>query len=133
LTSSIDEVEALSTKSEKFINLAAICIEQGIYDLACFNAQQATQLLLKAMTLKKLGYIPRTHSIRELMGALAKQLNAQGLSEYVNTRRLELTVLEDAYISSRYFVKEFTREDAEECIRVAREVTEIVQRAIGDP
>jgi len=28
-----------------------------------------------------------------------------------------LTVLEDAYISSRYFVKEFTKEDAEECIQ----------------
>ncbi|MGQ9469689.1 MAG: HEPN domain-containing protein [Nitrososphaerales archaeon] len=132
MASSIDEVEALLARSERFINLAFICIKQGIYDLACFNAQQATQLLLKALTLKKLGYILRTHSVRELIGTLAEQLNAQELSEYVKIHRLELTVLEDAYISSRYFVKEFTKEDAEECIRIAKEVIEIVQRTIRD-
>lgn len=67
------------------------------------------------------------------MGALAKQLSAGDLGEYVKTHRLELTALEDAYISSRYFVREFAKEDAEDCIRIAREVTELVQRTIGDP
>lgn len=129
----IDEVETLSSKSKKFTNLASICLERELYDLACFNAQQGIQLLLKAFTVKKLGYMPRTHSIRELMGNLAKQLNEEDLNEYVKTHRLELTALEDAYISSRYFVKEFAREDAEDCIRIAKEVSELVQRTIKDP
>lgn len=133
MSESINEVEALLARSKKFINLASICVEQGIYDLACFNAQQATQLLLKALTLKKLGYVPRTHSIRELIGTLAKQLNVRELSEYVKTHRLELMALEDAYISSRYFVREFTKDDAEECIRIAKEVAKNVQGTIKDP
>ena len=129
----IDEVETLSSKSKKFTNLASICLERELYDLACFNIQQGIQLLLKAFTLEKLGYIPRTHSIRELMGNLSRQLNEEDLNEYVKTHRLELTALEDAYISSRYFVKEFAREDAEDCIRIAKEVSELVQRTIKDP
>jgi len=133
MAGSINEAEALLARSKKFISLASTCIEQGVYDLACFNAQQGAQLLLKALTLKNLGYIPRTHSIRELIGTLAKQLNVQELGEYVKTHRLELMALEDAYISSRYFVKEFTKDDAEECIRIAREVVELVQRTIRDP
>ncbi|MFQ6076555.1 MAG: HEPN domain-containing protein [Candidatus Bathyarchaeia archaeon] len=133
MVSSVDEVEVLLARSKKFINLASTCVEQEIHDLACFHAQQSTQLLVKAFTLKRIGYIPRTHSIREIMGVLAKQLNVQQLSEYVKTHRLELMALEDAYVSSRYFVKEFTRDDAEECIRIAREVTELVQRTIRDP
>jgi HEPN domain-containing protein len=133
MAGSIDEVEALLSKSKKFINLASICIEQEVYDLACFNAQQGAQLLLKALTLKKLGYVPRIHSLRELIGNLAKQVNAQNLSEYVKTHRLELMALEDAYISSRYFVKEFTKDDAEECIRIAKEMAELVQGTIRDP
>ena len=133
MVGSVNEVETLLSKSKKFINLASICVERKLYDLACFNAQQGIQLLLKAFALKKLGYIPRTHSIRELMGALAKQLNLQSLSEYVKTHRLELTALEDAYIGSRYFVKEFTEEDAEDCIHIAKEVVELVQGTLGDP
>jgi len=133
LADSASEVEILSSKSEKFMKLASICLERELYDLACFNAQQSVQLLLKACNLKKLGYIPRTHSIRELIGALAKQLNAEELNEYVKAHRLELTALEDVYISSRYFVKEFAKGDAEDCIRVAKEVADLVQGTIGDP
>jgi len=133
MVGSVDEAEALSARSVKFINLASTCLKQEVYDLACFNAQQGTQMLLKALTLKKLGYIPRTHGIRELVGNLGKQLNLQELSEYMKAHRLELTALEDAYISSRYFVKEFTKDDAEECIRIAREVVQLVQRTVRDP
>lgn len=133
MAGSVDEVETLLSKSKKFTNLASICLERELYDLACFNAQQGIQLLLKAFTLEKLGHIPRTHSIRELMGNLSRQLNEEDLNEYVKTHRLELTALEDAYISSRYFVKEFAREDAEDCIRIAKEVSELVQRTIKDP
>jgi HEPN domain-containing protein len=133
MAGSVGEVENLLSKSKKFIDVASICFERKLYDLACFNAQQGIQLLLKGFTLKKLGYIPCTHSIRELMGALAKQLNAQELSKYVKSHRLELTALEDAYISSRYFVKEFAEEDAEDCIRIAKEVAEVVHGTIKDP
>jgi len=132
-SSSANEAEALLARSKKFMDVASMCVEHGLYDLACFNAQQGVQLLLKALTLKKLGYIPRTHSVRELIGILAKQLNARELDEYVKTHRLQLMALEDAYISSRYFVKEFTRDDAEDCIRIAMEVVGLVQRTIRDP
>jgi HEPN domain-containing protein len=51
----------------------------------------------------------------------------------VKSHRLELTSLEDAYISSRHFVKEFAEEDAEDCIRIAKEVAEVVHGTIKDP
>jgi len=63
MAGSVDEAEALLARSKKFMDVASTCLKQGLYDLACFNAQQGAQLLLKALTLKKLGYIPRTHSI----------------------------------------------------------------------
>lgn len=130
MVNTMNEVKALLTKSKKFMDLASTCVKQNVHDLACFNAQQATQLFLKAYILKKLGYIPRMHSIRELIGTLAKQLSEKKLSDYVKSHRLELTALEDAYISSRYFIKEFTKDDAEDCIRIAKDVMELVQRTI---
>lgn len=85
MTASIDEVETLLVKSKRFMSMAAICVEQRLHDLACFNAQQTTQLFLKAFTLKKLGYIPRIHSLRQMIGTLAREMNAEELSAYVKT------------------------------------------------
>lgn len=55
MAGSIEEFKALLARSKKFMALASACIEQGMYDLACLNAQQGAQLLLKALTLRGSG------------------------------------------------------------------------------
>lgn len=55
---SINEVERLVKRAEKFRRDAASYAE-GHYDIACFYAEQAAQLLIKAYLLRSLGFIPR--------------------------------------------------------------------------
>jgi len=54
-----------------FLNSAKGNITRRLYDVACFEAEQAAQLFLKAYILKFSGLVPRTHSIRILLGHLA--------------------------------------------------------------
>ncbi|MGC8933420.1 MAG: HEPN domain-containing protein, partial [Candidatus Methanodesulfokora sp.] len=57
-----------------FLDEAENLANKGEHDVACFNAEQATQLYLKSVILKIFGEIPRTHSIGALLGYLADKL-----------------------------------------------------------
>jgi len=74
---SIDLVELLKKRSSLFYEYAREALSRGHYDMAMFHAEQALQLRLKALALRILGYIPRIHSVRELL-VVAKSLDAVG-------------------------------------------------------
>jgi len=64
-------------------------LNDGYYDFAALNSQQAAEFALKALLIKKTGYKPYTHSISELLDALseivdvpAKVRECEGLEEH---------------------------------------------------
>ena len=77
--------------------------ERGLYDIACFEADQAVQLILKAYIQKVGGSVPRTHSLRRLLGHLGSLTGREEeVVEFVSRLRGELIALEDAYLRARY-------------------------------
>ena len=46
---------------------------------------------------------------------------------FVRENRLKLHALEDVYLTSRYFVKEFDESDAEELLEVSEEVIRLCE------
>ncbi|MBO3839932.1 MAG: HEPN domain-containing protein [Candidatus Brockarchaeota archaeon] len=49
----------------------------------------------------------------------------KNLADLLEEKRTQLGLLEDAYIASRYLVKEYAKEDAEILVNIAKEVLEL--------
>jgi len=96
-----EEVEHLLKRSREFLETARMQVERGFYGLAVFSLEQALQLFLRAK--------PRLTS-------------GGALRDFI----LELGVLEDAHITSRYILREYRREDAERLMTVVEEVMRAV-------
>ncbi len=128
-----EEIEYLRRRSREFMDTAQVQIERGYYGLASLSLEQSLQLLLKAKLLECAGDYPRVHSVRrllrllgEVVGGEAAEITASILREYP----LELALLEDAYITSRYVPKEFTEEEVRRLAEAVGEVMRRVERIV---
>lgn len=120
--SHIDEVKLLRKRARAFLARAIDSLNSGDYDVASFLSEQAVQLHLKSILLERLGDYPRTHSISNLISIIRRISNCELLIRFLEDSRMEVRLMEDAYISSRYLVKEFTKEEAEILTSIAGEV-----------
>jgi len=103
------------------------------YDLAVFLAEQALQLYLKAQLLRVLGDYPRTHSIRQLLVMLSRALGGDAekeIVEFMGRERPRLSELEDVCIASRYGLRIYTREDAEDILSTVERVVALVEELL---
>ena len=116
-----EQVQILFERSKNFLEIAKSRLEKKDWDLACFNAEQAAQLYLKATILEISGEIPRIHYIRQLISILAQVSETK-----INLERKTLMALESAYFLSRYHTVRYLEEDAVEIIAIAEEVIRIV-------
>jgi len=132
--SSLESVNIMLKKSKMFLNSAKGNIERKLYDVACFEADQAAQLFLKANILKFGGVVPRTHGIRTLLGHLASipEIDKKTLTKFAAQHRSDLIMLEDAYLRSRYSGEAYNRQDAKKCVEVAESVIRLVRRLVVD-
>ncbi len=122
----LEEYSFLVERSRRFMESASIQIDRGFYDLAAFSLEQSLQLYLKACLLKLGADYPRTHSVRKLLELIAEISGREEVRELLNKYSVELGSLEDAYISSRYVAREYTREEVERLKRVVEEVERVV-------
>jgi HEPN domain-containing protein len=121
-------VEFLRERALQFLEMSRAAAERGFYELALFNAEQALQLYVKYLIYRKVGDYPKTHSLRDLLErALELYGGACGLGELLRRRSTALTLLEHAYITSRYLPFRARREDYE----TARDTLEEAARAFS--
>ncbi len=73
--------------------------------------EQATQLLIEYKLLIKIG-VYRTHSLR----ALLEDLSTNEVRHLINNYMLEIGLLEDAYIASRYIARRYSKDEVEKVI-----------------
>ncbi|MEX2701834.1 MAG: HEPN domain-containing protein, partial [Candidatus Baldrarchaeota archaeon] len=66
--------------------------------------------------------------IRTLISILFDSAKDKELLEFSKKNRLTLRLLEHAYIASRYLFDRFDKDDAEEAIKVAEKVFNVVQK-----
>ncbi len=121
-----EEVKILLDRAGSFLRLAEEKLDEGDYDLASFASEQAAQLLLKSRILELLGKIPQTHSVRELLGYLAR-VKGERVFKYLCESRKNLARLEDAYVQARCMPRRYTMEEAEELLETAEEVMELAE------
>ncbi|NAZ27339.1 MAG: HEPN domain-containing protein [Thermogladius sp.] len=127
----LEEYEYLLERSRRFLATAELQIDKGFYDLALFSLEQALQLYLKAVVLRLGVDYPRTHSVRKLLELVYKLTGSDEVEKFFSNYAIELGVLEDAFITSRYIPREYTKEEAKRLLGVVREVIEVVNRSIS--
>jgi HEPN domain-containing protein len=125
-----EEYEALLKRSDGFLETALMQARAGMYDLAVFSLEQSLQLFLKATLLRVGSDYPRTHSIRRLLELLTEVTGRSELRELASRYSVELGALEDAYISSRYIPRIYTKDEFERLRAVVEEVRTNVERSV---
>jgi HEPN domain-containing protein len=128
--SKLEEYEALLRRSDGFLETALMQARAGMYDLAVFSLEQSLQLFLKATLLRVGADYPRTHSIRRLLELLTEVTGRSELRELASRYSVELGALEDAYISSRYIPRIYTKDEFERLRAVVEEVRSNVERSV---
>jgi len=120
-----DEAEHLLKRSKEFLETAEYQISKGFYGIAVFSLEQALQLFLKSKMLVAGVDYPRTHGVRtllEILSDLESDEKKRSIKHTLSNYLFELGMLEDAYITSRYVMREFTREEAQGLIKTVKEV-----------
>jgi len=102
--------------------------------------EQAAQVYTKSLLLRMLGFTPRDHRVRELLGVLLKALERLGRVElsqeiawFSDVNRDALRLLEEAYTSSKCPSGVYGREDALKALKVIEELfklLEVVERSV---
>jgi len=123
-----DEVSTLRRRSEEFLQQAEASLRSSAYDAAAFLAEISLQLYLKSVLPEAVGDYPRTHSIRALLSEISKHLGRKDIEDFVRANRARLIALEDAYFTARYSTIQFAREDAEDAVKLVKEVLELVRK-----
>lgn len=109
-------MEFLKKRALEMLTLAGKAFELGMYNLALFNCEQAIQFYLKYLLAKRVGEYPKTHSIDVLLSEL-REVGAE-LPELPD---MILDLLEEAYITSRYLPKNYSKETAMNILRFAED------------
>ncbi|MCX8189357.1 MAG: HEPN domain-containing protein [Nitrososphaeria archaeon] len=117
-----NEVKILRRRAEAFYKRALDSLNDGDYDLTSFLSEQAVQLFLKSILLEELGDYPKIHLISNLISILRKVQKYESLVKFFDENKLKIRLMEDAYILSRYTIREYTKEEAEILLEVAKEV-----------
>lgn len=124
-----EEEKNLLRRAKEFLETAEYQASKGFFDLAVFSLEQALQLFLKAKILVHGVNYPRTHSVRELLEILSKIVSEDKkdiIKNMLQSYLLELGILEDAYITSRYVMREFTKKETEKLTKAVKEIMENV-------
>ncbi len=131
---SLEHSELLRRRCRVFYEYAQQAFERRDYDTTLFMCEQAIQLCLKSILLRMLGFIPRGHGVRELLGVFSRTLRELGkmelslrVSSFTERRRDVLRLIEEAYVVSRYLAKTYEREDAEKAIEATVELIKLIE------
>ncbi len=110
-------------KAKRFLTAAKRSLDESLYDMACFNSQQAADMALKAVLIMKSGYKPLTHSITELLEAISE-------IEEVPSDISDCSGIEEHYIQARYpnaRVKEYSFDEAQDSVKCGEAIVRFAE------
>jgi len=126
-------VEVLMRRALTLKRLAEQLGSEGEFDLAMVMVEQAAQLYIKSLFQEIAGYIPKIHDLRRVLSILAGRLEEVGCAgigvkvrEFVFNRRLELSMMEDAYVMGRYGIGGYTAETLNRALKTLDELISLI-------
>ena len=126
-----EETEHLFERSRRFFETALLQIDRGFHDLAAFSLEQSLQLYLKACLLRLGIDYPKTHSVRRLLELIHDVIGREDVKGLLSKYAVELGSLEDAYITSRYVARSYSREEVKRLKSTVEEIKSVVKGILG--
>ena len=120
-------IDFLKRRAQAFLKSAQSDYDRGDYDLVLFHLEQAIQLYLKHLLCIRIGDYPKTHSIIRLIRDVIKVYDEGRLKEVYRKNLESLYLLEDSYIASRYFPRQYDREISERLPKFVKEFLEVLE------
>lgn len=124
--------EFLKDRAERFLKNAFELFQKEEYDLSAFNLEQAVQLWIKYLLWVKIGDWPKTHYLSELVETLAKTYESEEILKFYQERELFFDDLSDAYFTSRYYPREYTKNSVSQLIKNTKEFLELTVKITGE-
>ncbi len=112
----------LMERSTAFFRGAERYFEEKEYSLAAFNVEQAVQMILKDYLSTRLGDFAKTHSLKILFDDCSKL--CPGLGRLYNSSVPLISLIEDAYIMTRYFDKDYRETEVSQMLQFYRDLRE---------
>jgi len=126
------EIEFLKEKARKFYSNAKDLFKKGDYDLCAFNLEQSCQLYIKYLIAKKVGDWPKTHYLETLIKRLSEAYDKPEIYDYLLENELFFDDLTDAYFTSRYIPKVFSKSVAEKLIDGYKNFLKFIEKTINE-
>ncbi|EQB74623.1 MAG: hypothetical protein AMDU4_FER2C00003G0068 [Ferroplasma sp. Type II] len=117
-------------KSKRFFEDAVNNYEKQYYDLSMFSLHQSLELLLRALLIKNAREFPHSHNLKNLMETLSEMKNSECttiIKSYLKKYGLELSIITDGYVTSRYLESSYDGSDIQKLINVVKEMKEGMQ------
>src|SRR5579862_9150204 len=127
----IEESQQLRKKSGEFLELAEISMERNLHSLVLFNVEQSLQLLLKSKLLEGGSDFPHTHSVKrllEILSDISPDVCRNSIIALTEKYLLELGLIEDSYINSRYGGRDYEKSEVEKVFAGAREIIDGIKK-----
>lgn len=121
-------------QAEHNIKVSKSNLKEGFFSDACFMAEQAAQIALKAFIIAQRRRFPREHSVQELATMSSKY--DKDFENVVEAGK----ILDRYYIPTRYPdalappaipFKSFVRKDALDAIELAEKILDLARRKLG--
>jgi len=126
------EINFLKERAQEFWKEAIRNIEEGNYNLAAFHLEQAMQLYLKYLIGKELGEWPKTHYLYELLSKINEIYKNEKLKKFQEENELFWDDLSDAYFTSRYYPRTFSKSLVENFKKYCEEFFKLVEEELND-
>lgn len=119
----------LRQRADEFLHNARSLLTEGVYNLAAFNLEQASQLYLKYYLFLKLGNYPKIHSLTELLEDLGNAYGAKNkVDEFWRKNAEALRNLENAYLTTRYFPLEYRQIEVEKMLTLVNRLIALLNK-----
>lgn len=126
------DFEFLRERDKEFWDEGIRLFEEGKYNLSAFNFEQAIQLFLKYLIGKKIGEWPKTHYFKELIVELFRIYENKKLMKFYEGNEVFFSDLEDAYFTSRYYPKTFSRNHVSSLVKISKEFLKLLEVITGE-
>lgn len=125
--SGMEDITFLKNRAWEFWEEALRLFNEEKYNLSAFNLEQAIQLWTKYLIGIKIGDWPKTHYFSELVKGLSQAYENEKILEFYKERELFFDNLEDAYFTSRYFPKTFSKNSVNQLIENSKEFLKLTE------
>ena len=128
----MNDFSFLKRRAKEFWERGFEDLEKKRFNLAAFDIEQAIQLFIKYLIGIKIGEWPKTHYFSNLIKELYSVYQKEAIIKFFTENEVFFSNLEDAYFTSRYFPKTFSKNHIKSLMEKCKEFLELLEETTGE-